>query len=253
MSLTIATRPFALLSTRSRASKQHDYESKKNRADDSILENEMKMISGASSAAAFMRREISTDDFNDGESMTISVLNDENDDEASASNHSFLINNARDGNEKFFVSTAPNGSPVHNMELQKQPTMSRCKPLHPQPAAENYHHGQEQELLDQSILAMAGSAVPHPQPATQGSKPVQLEDELLNQLLLDHPILEQKFSSSRFEDIEFDPMRPCRGAPFLRGAPPPPPRRFYTFWWRDVARAAYDAERAARLRRARGR
>ncbi len=175
--------------------------------------------------------------------MTISVLNDENDYEALASNHPFLSTNARYGDGKLNI------SPAHNTEAEMQSTMTRCKPLHPQPSAENPHYGQEQELLDQ-ILAMAGSTVPHPQPATQRASPVQLEDELLNQLLLEHPILEQEFSSSRFEDIEFDPIRPCRGAP-LRGALPPPPRRFYAFWWRDVARAAYDAERAARLRRAR--
>jgi hypothetical protein len=50
------------------------------------------------------------------------------------------------------------------------------------------------------------------------------------------------------DDIVFDPIRPCRHA---RGAPPPPPRRFYAFWWRGIARVAYDAERAARLQRAR--
>ena len=236
-----------LLSARSRPAKRHDYESEniyqKRRVDESFLEIEMQTTSGASSAAAFMRREISTDDFTDGESMTISMLNDENADEALASNHSFLVTETRDVDGKLLVSTTTHVSPAHDAEAETQSTMLRCNPLHPQPAAENPHQDQEQEL--------PGSAGPHPQPATHGSTPVLLEDELLTQLLLEHPILEQEFSRRKFDEIEFDPVRPCRGAPLSRGALPPPPRRFHSFWWRDVARAAYDAERAARLRRAR--
>jgi hypothetical protein len=74
--------------------------------------------------------------------------------------------------------------------------------------------------------------------------------ESLNQpvILPQWLLLEQPSSSSGCPDgTDFDPIRPCRGV----SAPLPPPRRFYAFWWRGVARAAYDAQRVARLHRAR--
>ena len=68
------------------------------------------------------------------------------------------------------------------------------------------------------------------------------------QYISPHRVLHEHPSSSCFpDDTIFDPIRPCRGAP----GKAPPPRRFYAFWWRNVVRAAYDAERAARLARAR--
>jgi hypothetical protein len=67
-------------------------------------------------------------------------------------------------------------------------------------------------------------------------------------ILFLHALVDPPTTTCCPDDTVFDPIRILRG---VRGAPPPPPRRFYAFWWRDVARAAYGAERAARLRRAR--
>jgi hypothetical protein len=78
----------------------------------------------------------------------------------------------------------------------------------------------------------------HPDPATQNEQPIPLQQARPGDPVCSSPL-----------ETDFDPIRPCRNV--TGGVSPPPPRRFYAFWWRNIARAAYGAERAARLQCAR--